>query len=156
MPGLCTCSKIVTRDFASKIRNLCNNCGKHFRATDSNSDNSEEFDENLYMNTEKFGDENIIYENINDNLLDNDKDIRNICSCEEYRGEGKFCANCGGLQFFENPTSIFLSNFKDDNNFIFGSIENRPITKLRRSYSFADIAHDDLYTQIPFSSSGKH
>ena len=53
MPGLCACNKTVTRDFVSKSRNLYTNCSKHFRATDSNSDNSEELDENPYANTEK-------------------------------------------------------------------------------------------------------
>ena len=45
MPGLCTCKKIVTRDFASRNRNRCDTCGKPFRAT--NRDNSDDSDEHL-------------------------------------------------------------------------------------------------------------
>ena len=151
MPGLCACISTATRNRVNLNNNLCKHCGKPFRVTDSVNNNFVEGNEYFYENTKDISEVSPIYTNTFDGnqTFSNFDENKNHCGCDNPQNNGKFCANCGGLPIFDNPISLFPEISKDDNNCIFGSVKNRPITNLRRSYSFADLPNDDLYTQIP-------
>ena len=114
-PGLCTCISTAISNKVKLNNNLCRNCGKHFRLSDSFNNNSADSDEHFYENTKKISPESPIYTNtfVGDQTFSNYDEFKNNCCCEIPQGNAYFCSLCGGLNTFEpniEPTSTLFSH----------------------------------------------